>query len=204
LIEEERIICLILAAGASSRMGGHPKALLPWGETTVLQHLLRQVKQAGLKTVVLVTGAHHEQLKPALASESISVCHNPHWDRGIGSSLSRGIGYLNSKFPMANAVLVLLSDQPLLTHEYLGLMLSEYAKFSEQMVVSGYGESEGVPAIFPRKYWDSLLKIAPERGASSFIKSKKPNFRILQPGKALMDIDTPEMYQLALKIAGLN
>jgi molybdenum cofactor cytidylyltransferase len=185
-------------------MGGRPKALLPWGETSVIRHLLRQVKQAGIKTVVLVTGAHHEQLMPAVASEGISVCHNAQWEKGIGSSLSRGIGYLKSEFPMAHAVLVLLSDQPLLTHEYLGLMLSEYARFSEQMIVSGYGESEGVPAIFPRKYWDSLLSLAPERGASSFIKSKRPVFRILYPGQALMDIDTPEAYQQALKIAGLN
>ena len=198
------VACLILAAGASRRMGGQPKALLPWGETTVMQHLFRQIEQAGLETIVLVSGAHHEQLLPHTTSQGISVCFNPEWEKGIGSSISKGIGYLQTAFAKAEAVLVLLTDQPLITSDYIAQMLAEYHKFSGQMVVSGYEESEGVPAIFPRKYWDSLMGLPPTKGASSFIKSQKPNFRLLFPGEVLMDIDTPQAYQKALKIARLK
>lgn len=201
---KERIICLVLAAGASSRMGGHPKALLSWGETTVMQNLFHQVKEAGVESIVLVTGAHHEQLLPHTKGEGIAVCRNSEWESGIGSSLSRGIRYLETEFPNAEAVLILLTDQPLLTADYLTQMISHYRKFPKKMVVSGYGDSEGVPALFPRKYWAALMEIPPKRGASSFIKSQKPDFQVLFPGQALMDIDTPEAYQKALKLAGIT
>lgn len=201
---KERLVCLILAAGASSRMGGHPKALLPWGATTVIQHLFSQVKQSGIAPIVLVTGAHHKQLNPIAVSEAVTVCQNSEWEKGIGSSLSRGIGFLETQFPEVEAVLVLLADQPLLTADYLAQIQSEHVSFPQQMVVSGYGESEGVPALFPRKYWPSLLELPPTKGASRLIKSQKPNIRVLYPGEALLDIDTPKAYKKALEIAKLT
>jgi molybdenum cofactor cytidylyltransferase len=197
---KSRILCLILAGGASSRMGGHPKALLPWGKTNVLQHLIRQVKHAGLETCVLVTGAHHDELFPHANPKNLLICRNTEWERGIGSSLSSGIRFLENEFPKTEAVVVLLADQPLVTSEYLAQMLSEYLENPEKIVVSGYGDAAGVPALFPRKYWDSLVKLPPERGAGSFIKSHITHCQVLFPGEILIDIDTPEAYRKALEL----
>ena len=49
--EQRGIVCgvIILAAGASSRMG-RPKMLLPWGATSVLGHLIGQWQTLGGRT----------------------------------------------------------------------------------------------------------------------------------------------------------
>src|SRR5437588_6485928 len=46
---------LILAAGASQRMGS-PKALLPWGEGTLLEYVLQQARAAAVEDIVVVLG----------------------------------------------------------------------------------------------------------------------------------------------------
>ena len=44
---------IILGAGASSRMG-RPKLLLPWGDTTVIGHLIRQWRELGAAQIAVV------------------------------------------------------------------------------------------------------------------------------------------------------
>lgn len=52
-------IALLLAAGASTRMG-EPKQLLAWRGTTFLEHTLLCLKEGGFSRIVLVLGAHLE------------------------------------------------------------------------------------------------------------------------------------------------
>ena len=54
--EAFRLGAVILAAGRSLRMG-RPKLLLPWGETSVLGHLLNQWRQVGAAQVAVVHAA---------------------------------------------------------------------------------------------------------------------------------------------------
>src|SRR5688500_10041739 len=50
-----RSFAIIPAAGASQRMG-RPKLLLPWGSTTVIEHVLTQWRQSRVdETIVVVS-----------------------------------------------------------------------------------------------------------------------------------------------------
>ena len=195
------VIALILAAGASSRMG-FPKGLLPWGGSTVLQQILGQVREAGLENIVLVSGAHHEQLISLAQGEAIRICHHPGWEQGMGSSLSRGIAFVENHFPEAEAILVLLSDQPFVTEKYLQDMLKARQASPSAMIASRYGDAAGVPSLFPRAFWEELKALPPTQGAKAFIVARPNQYMALETGFPLIDIDTPESYQRALALAG--
>ena len=58
MVEKNKLAVLILAAGASSRMG-KPKQLLPWKNTTLLGHAIAQAKKVST-AVFVVLGANAE------------------------------------------------------------------------------------------------------------------------------------------------
>ncbi len=199
----DSIATLVLTAGSSSRMG-KPKALLPWGQNTVLRHILQQIQQTGLHNVLLVTGAHHEEIQNALQGESAIICYHPDWDSGMGSSISAGIRAVEQQFEGVNAVLILLVDQPLITAAYLRELMTSHEKDPSIIIASDYGEFAGVPALFPRRFWNDLKGIPPGRGAKGLIARFREQSVILNPKDVIVDIDTPEAYQKALKIAGIS
>jgi molybdenum cofactor cytidylyltransferase len=107
------IILLLLAAGASHRMG-QAKQLLPWGRATLIEHQVQTL----LKTenpVVVVVGHEADRIVPILDNYPVRICINKRWENGMGSSIARGIIYLEKEFPGAAGVLISQVDQPLIT-----------------------------------------------------------------------------------------
>jgi CTP:molybdopterin cytidylyltransferase MocA len=81
---------IILAAGASSRMGS-PKALLDYRGETFIQRLVR-VLSTVCDPVVVVLGYYAATLRPAVSGATIVV--NPAPERGQLSSLQTGVAAL--------------------------------------------------------------------------------------------------------------
>lgn len=195
----EKVAALVLTAGASRRMGT-PKALLPWGPATVIQHLLRQIQLAGFNETLLVTGAHHNLIQEALVDDKVKICFHPDWELGMGSTISRGIREVEHRFTGIDAVLILLVDQPLITREYLKCILEAHRNRPEAIIASDYGEFAGAPALFPRRFWAALKGIPSSQGARKLIASYGEQCEILDPGGAITDIDTPVAYKKALAV----
>lgn len=197
------LITLILAAGASRRMG-KPKALLPWGKQTVLRHLLTEVQGSGPGEILLVTGAHREAIESEIPDGTAHTCHNPDWEQGMGVSLATGVRTLEHLFPDAGAALVMLVDQPLVTGAYLRMLRKEHQAYPDFLIASGYGGFAGVPAVFPKNFWAALKGLSADRGAKGLIQAHKDQCRVLEAGAAITDIDTPEAYRKALRQAGME
>jgi molybdenum cofactor cytidylyltransferase len=86
----EPSVALILAAGASTRLGGRPKALLPiWGESAV-GRLVRISDEEGFRPRVVV-GAHAAMIRKALAGSTAEVLDNPDWMRGRTGTIQVGL-----------------------------------------------------------------------------------------------------------------
>src|SRR5271169_6647644 len=80
---------VILGAGASSRMG-RPKLLLPWKDTTIVGHLIRQWRGLGARQIAVV----HRPGDAPLAAELDRLDFpakdrivNPQPERGMFSSI---------------------------------------------------------------------------------------------------------------------
>lgn len=192
------VITLILAAGASRRMG-KIKALLPWGHTTILGYLLQEAKASDAGEILIVTGAHREQILGAVGPLTAHTHHNPDWESGMGSSLASGVQEVERRFPDAEALVVILVDQPLVSRAYLRRILQTHRDFPGHIIASDYGGFAGVPALFPRRFWEALRDLSAEKGAKGLIASNLAQCRVLDPGMAITDVDTPEAYEKALR-----
>jgi len=84
---------IVLAAGFSSRMGAF-KPLLPFGERTVVAHVVANLRAAGLQRIHVVTGFEAENLAPELNRLGVTRAHNPDFAKGMFSSVRAGVASL--------------------------------------------------------------------------------------------------------------
>lgn len=126
---------LILAAGASHRMG-RPKALLRWGNTTLLDHALRQARAARIADLVVVLGPATRELVLA----DVKVAFNPEPESGRSASIRLGSEALPDA---ANAILVQSVDQPVETQVIAALF--EAVERGALIAVPSHGGRRGHP-----------------------------------------------------------
>ena len=184
---------LILAAGASSRMG-EPKQLLPWEDTTLLGNAIQTAEACGTNNVTVVIGANAANIQKQLVQCTIQIVVNTEWQTGLGSSIACGTKFIMQSKPDTEAIVVMLADQPLIDTAYLNIMLAAYGK-NGQGVATAYNKKAGVPALFPKSYFEKLLTLDDDYGAKTIINSPKENFLVLEPGLRTRDIDTKSDYE---------
>lgn len=86
---ESSIAIIILAAGASTRMGT-PKQLLPYQGCSLLRYTIESAMASVCQPVVVVLGANAQQIASEVNQSSVMVVENPDWHLGMGSSKSLG------------------------------------------------------------------------------------------------------------------
>ena len=186
---------LLLAAGASVRMG-QPKQLLSYRGRTLLRHAAETAAATGCAPLVLVTGALHEELAAEVAGLPFQVVHNAEWETGMASSIRAGLAAVGEAKP--DAVLIMLSDQPLVTPALLRQLLAEQLLTNAPAVAAAYGETLGVPAVFGRAALPALLQLTGAQGAARLLAGLGAAAgRVLFP-EGLVDVDTPEQYAALL------
>ncbi len=105
-------VAVLLAAGAGTRLGRGPKALLPHGGGTLVEHAARVLLAGGCDAVVVVLGAGAEDVRAATALDDprVRVVDNPGWATGMASSLRVGVAAALDLAPAR--VVVAHVDQP--------------------------------------------------------------------------------------------
>jgi putative nucleotidyltransferase with HDIG domain len=86
-------VAIVLAAGFSSRMGAF-KPLLPFGERTLVDHVVTNLRAAGVGRIHVVTGFQADALAPELARLGVTRAHNPDFAAGMFSSVQAGVASL--------------------------------------------------------------------------------------------------------------
>jgi molybdenum cofactor cytidylyltransferase len=159
------IAAVVLAAGASKRLG-ELKQLARLGGETLLERSVRVAREAGCSPVVVVLGAAHEQVMAGCSLGDVVIVINDQWQEGMGSSVRLGIHAVRNVAADAEGVVVMTCDQPAVTVDHLQrLMMSREAKASR------YAERNGVPAFFPKRYFDELTSLAGDAGARELLQS---------------------------------
>jgi molybdenum cofactor cytidylyltransferase len=138
---------VLLAAGAGSRLGGRPKALLELGGVPLILRQLVALSGAGVDEVVVVLGHHAPAIEAAIAAFPITLVHNPAPDDDQASSVRAGLRALS---PRIDAVIVALADQPLLDAQDMVALIGAYKKrpAGAAMVVPRIDDLPGNPVIF--------------------------------------------------------
>lgn len=183
----------ILAAGAATRMG-QPKQLLSWRGSTVIGTVLSTAKALRPQALTVVLGAHADAIREELPADT-TLCDNADWATGLGSSIALAARRaLESS--SADALLILLADQPLLAEdqEFLPSMIALHGQNPSDIIAADYEGRYGVPAIFPRSFWPTLALLTGDQGARALLNDGSQVLKSLPIGGLGLDIDTPADY----------
>lgn len=184
---------LILAAGASSRMG-RPKQTLPIGEDILLVHTTKQAITAALGPVFVVLGSNGAEHQTRLHAFDISVYHHPDWSAGMGSSLKAGVHEVLRLYPTTTQLLVMVCDQPRITAIHLQQLHAAASHNQAGIIASRYNNTLGVPVIFKAPYFDALLQIPDQAGAKIILQQHPNDVLALDIPEGATDLDTPDDY----------
>ena len=188
-IVRDSIGAVILAAGASSRMG-RPKQLLEYNGLTLVRRAALAARDAGCDPVVVVTGADAEELEKELRELNLQEANNPAWESGMGSSIRAGIQAVKANDKIT-AVVLMLCDQPFVTSNVLSALIAAHRKTGREIVASSYGGTIGVPALFGKAFFTELLRLEGEAGAKQVIQRDLTQVHLLPFPQGEIDIDTP-------------
>lgn len=192
-IMPHRIAILILAAGASTRMG-QPKQLLPWKDTTLLGHAIQTAKSTDAIEVVTVLGANAKLIQSQIKEEVIFI-QNTAWQSGLGGSIACGTEWLLQSNIEFDGILITLADQPLIDFKYLDKLISTFSEHTDRIIASTYRNRAGVPALFPKKYVNTLLKLDEDFGAKHLLEQEQDTIITIPAENRISDVDTEEDYE---------
>ncbi|WP_411374335.1 nicotine blue oxidoreductase [Arthrobacter sp. MPF02] len=113
---------IVLAAGAGTRLGMGPKALLPYRGRPLVEAIAGTLLDGGCREVVVVLGAGAADVTAGARLDHCRVAVNPRWRTGMGSSFLLG----EEAADPADDVLVALVDQPGLTRATVERLLATH------------------------------------------------------------------------------
>jgi molybdenum cofactor cytidylyltransferase len=182
---------VVLAAGASTRMGA-PKQLLEVEGEPMLRRVARSAIDAACRPVVVVTGASAAASRKALRGLEVSEVKNEQWESGMSSSVRVGIEAVVATNPKTVAVVLMVCDQPFVAREIIVGLVRAHWKTKCSIVASRYGRSYGVPALFSRAHFAELMKLKGAAGAKAIIQKHLRKVHLVAFPKGRIDIDTRE------------
>lgn len=136
------IAAVLLAGGESSRMG-RPKALLPWGDQTLIEYQIDELRQPPVERIVVVLGHEAERIRPLAELAGADVVVNELYKRGRASSLRMGARALPDD---TRAVVLLDVDQPR-PRVVIQRLIENHVRASNMITVPVFEGQRGHPTV---------------------------------------------------------
>jgi molybdenum cofactor cytidylyltransferase len=190
----QSIAAIVLAAGRSQRMR-QPKMILPWGESTVIGHVVQVLSGAEIQPLVVVTGGARRQVEAALAGCAVQLVFNPRFaQEEMLASLQIGLGVLGKE---AAAALVVLGDQPQIELKVVQAILDCYWLKKSPLIVPSFQMRRGHPWLVERRLWGAIFALDSASTLRDFINSHADQIEYLSVDtpSILRDLDTPADYR---------
>jgi molybdenum cofactor cytidylyltransferase len=181
----------IILAGGESRRIGSPKALLKIGKDTFADRISNVMKNAGVETILLVAGAHHNEIEKH--SGKYSVISNPDFALGQFSSLQQGIRHLPDN---TSLVLVWPVDLPLVQLNTVQVLLDVAQQQNNPITLPVHSNKRGHPVIYNAEVLKRILSMQPTDTAKQLLDFFAGRISLVnvQDPAVLIDIDTSEDY----------
>lgn len=208
-VEKPRLAALVLAAGGGSRLGGG-KLLLEWRGRPLVGHVLDAAGRiTEFLSITVVLGHEAEAVGDAIRRgcrrerPPVRLVENPEWRLGQSTSLRRGLAAVMEvpDSARADAVMILLGDQPLIRSETLRLLVAAHAGAVRRDPLHPatrptYAGQPGNPVILSSALVPELMALEGDVGARKVLAGLGERVLLLpvdDPG-VVRDIDTPEEY----------
>jgi CTP:molybdopterin cytidylyltransferase MocA len=186
---EKKIAAIILAAGASTRLG-EPKQLIEIGGLPLVRRAAMAAIEAGASPIVVVLGADNHQILPALEGlPDVRIALNSRWETGLASSLAAGLSAL-ADHPEIDGALIVLADQPFVDAHALKTLADAFG--TDRIVASSYSNIVGVPAVIGREFFGELSQLTGDKGAGPWLRTRTEGVMSIPLLASPLDIDTPQ------------
>jgi molybdenum cofactor cytidylyltransferase len=205
---EHRTAGLILAAGASRRLG-RPKQLLPYGHGVLLDAALKTARDCGFDQTVLTLGGAADEVQRTVDTTGCDIVINQDFGAGCASSIAAGIEALH---PDTEAVVLLLGDQPgVLAVNVRALLDFLFAREpapsdargggAPGVAVCRYADGVGHPMAFTRRMFPELAGLHGDKAVWKLLEQRADDVvELAVPGAVPLDVDTEEDYRRLLSV----
>lgn len=191
------IWAVVLAAGESRRMG-QPKLLLPYGDKTIIEKVVRNVASSRADRAVIVLGGNRREIEEKLRAAAMKRVVNRRYKEGMFSSIRRGLSALPAS---AGAAVFVLADQPDVPTSVIDLLIEAYRREKKGIVLPVFRNKRGHPLLIDLKYRGEIETLSPEIGLRGLLRTHPDDIlevRVTCPA-VLKDIDDPDDYGRALR-----
>jgi CTP:molybdopterin cytidylyltransferase MocA len=178
---------------------GRPKQLLPVNGTPAIKRCLASVLAAGLSDIVVVTGAHGDQVESVIADLPVRVVRNERPESEMVESVRIGLRQAPSG---SSSFLLCLADHPLVKPDTLRTLLRHHEAAPGSIIIPRYGGRRGHPCLFPRLLIEEVFSGMTLR---EVIQRHADRIRLVNVDDegVVLDMDTPEDYEAVRNRGGI-
>ena len=177
--------CVIMAAGNSVRFGSN-KLMTRIGELSLIEHTFNAVPRDDIDLICVVT--QYRDIEDLARSHGFSCVRNDRPEDGISLTVRLGTEFLSGD---CDAIIYLVSDQPLLRKISISGLISFYRSHPEKIIASSCNGKHGNPCIFPSRFFPELCSLTGDTGGSKVIRTHEDDLLLFEiPEEELQDIDT--------------
>ena len=186
------VVGVVLGAGSSSRLG-RPKQTLPFGDRTLLAHVLGDIEASGLDRVVLVLGGSSTEAAASVPDTSrAEVVHNDAYGTGCASSLLAGLDTAGD----CDAIVMLLGDMPGVTPAMIDTVVARWQLAPSWAAVTVYRDGIGHPIVLSADSFPTLRTLHGDKAIWKIV-DREPESRVARipiDAKRPVDVDTWDDY----------
>jgi molybdenum cofactor cytidylyltransferase len=193
-VGEGRSAGIVLAAGASARMG-EPKQLLSVHGRPLLELVVAQACASRLDEVVVVLGANADAVRAGVDLGRARAVVNPDHAQGMSTSLKAGVHTLHAEVGRA---VVILGDQPDVDAATIDRLLDVQFGSGLPAAALRIGDVLHPPVVLRRELWPDLMALQGDIGCRALIRARPELVAVVEadgPADHPVDIDTPDDYR---------
>jgi len=185
------IVGIVLGAGSSKRLG-RPKQTLPFGDRTLLDHVVGDAEASALDRVVVVLGDDAATAATSLHPVRAEVACTHAYSTGCAASLLAGLDAAGD----AEAVTLLLGDMPGVTPDIIDPVLAVWRRRPTWAAVTAYANGIGHPLVFASDAFPTLRSLHGDKAVWKLVDGAPVErvARIVVDGPLPLDIDTHADY----------
>jgi CTP:molybdopterin cytidylyltransferase MocA len=184
-----RTSIVVLAAGGSRRLG-QPKQLLSLHGEPLLRRVVRMAADVEPDHLVVVLGSNASDCIAVIKDCGADIVVNPFWECGLAGSVRLGVE--RAEEAGADAVLLLLADQPLLDSEVIKRFLARVSGETDLVIAAHYDGVLGAPMLFGSAWFGQLKILQGDEGARSLVPKEAGGVEVIEWSEGAIDVDTPD------------
>jgi molybdenum cofactor cytidylyltransferase len=192
-MRDARVCGLVLGAGGSRRLG-RPKQLLPFGDGTLLGHVVGVARACDFDQLVVAIGGASDEVRARVDLSGADVVVNDAFGKGCSSSIAAALRVLDER---CDVLVLMLGDQPGVTAETVAALLA--GRGDAPLAVCRYDDGRGHPIAFDRSVFASLADLHGDKGVWRLLDQAGDDVvEVPIPGPIPRDVDTAADYEAVL------